>query len=163
MPTDADTNLFVSPAKAREIQAVLDWFRRYPYKAGPPDGYRGSRPSGSTIPHPKIGKAHDNIPPRTFGAVDIWSGKPLQAGKRNQARFSHVAGPRIQPSRPHDHGRQVRLDVRTVHFRGGFPGEVCRLHTERRPLGKRERIGHRQRPFRRRCANQFGRHDCEYD
>ena len=76
MPTDADTNLFVSPAKARELQAMLDWFRRYPFKAGPPDGYRGSRPSGSTIPHPKIGKAHDNIPPRTFGAVDIWSGKP---------------------------------------------------------------------------------------
>ena len=81
MPTDDDTNLFISPAKARELQSLLDWWRRFPDKGGV---IRTQIIRQGDIPVPKIGKAHDNIAPRTFGAVDIWYGMPLQEAKLTQ-------------------------------------------------------------------------------
>jgi len=73
---EKDISIVLSPAKAREIQAMLDWWRRFPGKAGPADGQKGTRYYGTSIPIPKIGKAHDNIAPRAFGAVDMWIGAP---------------------------------------------------------------------------------------
>lgn len=84
MPSDRDLNLYVSPAKARELQAMLDWFQRFNGKAGFPDGFISRAPTNSRVPIPKLGKAHDNIAPRTFGAVDIWAGKP---GSETQLTF----------------------------------------------------------------------------
>lgn len=77
----SDINLFIGPDKARELQAMLDWFQRFPDKAGKNTTVINR---GSKIPHIKLGKAHDNIAPRTFGAVDIWSGKP---GSETQLTF----------------------------------------------------------------------------
>lgn len=70
-----DLRLFVSPAKAAELDRMLGEWQRF---NGKWPAQAPGTPTFGCVPAPKMGKARDNIASRTFGSVDIWSGTPGQ-------------------------------------------------------------------------------------